>query len=302
MWVFGGTGFIGAHITKQLAQDPDNRVILSIHKSLPNQQLENVITLQKELIDITIQDFEKFTPIKIFHLARFGASTPLLRLFRSNRGAKTNQKLIERLNQLDKFPTINYVSGSLMYGAQKEPATEFTKLNPVGFAKAYIDGETPFLKAKSNNINIHFHRPGWILGPSSWFKVFFWSYYLREGKIPYYGTGEQLMSIISVEDCARLIIQASDSLASNQDQNIYSYKPITQKNFALKVADTLSCDTKQISFDSVKKEYDWQTAEALTTSIPLSTRNSDVLKAFTPKFQSLETLIDKVISELKDLD
>jgi nucleoside-diphosphate-sugar epimerase len=300
IWVLGGTGFIGAYLTKQLAKDPDNRVILSIHKSLPNQQLENVITLQKELDEITIEDFEQFTPYKIFHLARFGASTPILRLLSSNKGAKTNQKLIERLNQLDTFPAVNYVSGSLMYGAQKESATELSKLNPVGFAKPYIDGEAPILEAQKRRLNIHFHRPGWILGPSSWFKVFFWDYYKQSGKVPYYGSGEQLMSIISVEDCAGLIIHASKLLAPYQDQNIFNFKPIAQKEFALKVAEILNCETIQIGFEKVKKQYDWQTAEALTTSIPLSTNNSEIINTYSPKYQNLDLLIEDVINQLKD--
>ncbi|MFY0674460.1 MAG: NAD(P)-dependent oxidoreductase [Bacteroidia bacterium] len=299
IWVFGGTGFIGSHITQQLAQNPENRVILLVHKSLPSVHFENVITLQRELEDVSLADFKRFTPSQIFHLARFGATNPLFRLFSANKGAKANKRLLGEIEQLDKQPAINYVSGSLMYGAQQDIAYENAPLNPVGFARPYIDGESPFIEKQQSGLNIHFHRPGWILGPSSWFKIFFWDYYKKTNKIPYYGSGEQLMSIISVEDCASLIIHASNLLEHGKDQNIFIYEPISQMQFSQTIASALNTSIEQVSTNEVKRQYDWHTAEALTTSIPIGTLNDKIIKNYKPINPNLSEVIKDVLVELQ---
>ncbi|MGB0430982.1 MAG: NAD-dependent epimerase/dehydratase family protein [Bacteroidia bacterium] len=298
IWVFGGTGFIGSHLVDSLKQNNQFRIILFVHKTLPGPKFENVITIQKELSDINETDFKSWPPQQIFHLARFGASKSILRKLSANKGKIVNSKLIESLRSLENPPAVHYVSGSLMYGHQQNSVNEDAPLNPVGFAKPYINGERPFLNAKHKNLNIHFYRPGWILGPSSWFKAFFWNHYIKYNKVPYYGSGSQLMSIISVEDCAGLIAFSSQKLDQNHDQNILLYPAISQKEFASHIAKKLSVAIENIPFKQIEKNYDLETAEALTSSIPLTSKNIENISSYTPMFKSLNELLNQVIKKL----
>jgi nucleoside-diphosphate-sugar epimerase len=299
IWVFGATGYIGRALIKVLQKNSDNRVIALTHKTLPGANFEEIICLQKSLTQLTKEDFEQFPPQQIYHLARFGAPLPFLRNYSATKGAKANTRLIDILKSLDKTPDINYVSGSLMYGATEKPTTEDSILNPMGFGKAYIKGEEPFLNNKLNELNIHFYRPGWILGPSSWFEAFFWKPYLLHGIVPYYGDGKQLMSIISLADCAGLIAHGSNHLKTNEDLNPAIFPTISQFDFAKKMSVKLGCDTKKINLSEMQKTMDYQTIEALTTSINLASKHRDIISSYIPKYQSIDEILTETIEQLK---
>jgi nucleoside-diphosphate-sugar epimerase len=208
IWIFGGTGFIGNALVSQLASNPQNRLFLLLHRTTNFKKYEAFNTFYGSLSDFDFNLFERYPPDIIFHLARFAGGNPVTRHLASRRAFMANQRLKSMLKKLEKPPVVVYVSGSLMYGPQlgNGCATENTPLNPVAFATHYIKGEEPWIEAQKEGIpDIRFARPGWIVGTSSWFKEFFWNFYLKTGKIPFYGDGNQLMSVVGLQDCARLI-------------------------------------------------------------------------------------------------
>jgi nucleoside-diphosphate-sugar epimerase len=304
IWVLGGTGFIGTALVKNLSSNPENLLHLLVHKNIPYKFLEpfNIFTGSLEKFDLNWM--VKYPPEIIFHLARIGGSNYFTRSFASLRGAKANRRLINFLDNLKSPPVVVYVSGSLMYGHQSEGkfADENSDLSPVSYARHYIRGEQPWLDAqKKKELDIRFARPGWIVGPSSWFKAFYWNYYLKTGKIPMYGNGNQLMSLIDIDDCAGQIVNLADNGRKNQNLNIFSSSPVTQQFFAETTARFLNTGIDIISARKTEKVYGRTVAEAFISSIPLKSVFPDVIGLYKNKYPNAEEIINKTISALKHI-
>lgn len=298
-WIFGATGFIGQALFDCLAENPQNRLFLLLHRRMPFKKFENHNTFTGSLPDFDPRLFERYPPHVVFHLARFPGGNAFTRTLASQRAFKANQRLVELLKKLEKPPVVVYVSGSLMYGPQKnnEPATEQTPLNPAAFAKYYIRGELPWLRAQERKIlDLRFARPGWIVGPSSWFAEFFWKYYLRTGKVPYYGDGSQLMSLVGLRDCARLIARLAEKGTVRQNLNIFTMPPLSQKEFSELLAGKLNAAATGISVKDLRRRYGKTVASALTSSIPLSTLYPDFYRDYQPVAPDLEAVFDEVLS------
>ncbi|MBI1182787.1 NAD-dependent epimerase/dehydratase family protein [bacterium] len=301
IWILGATGFIGRALTQQLAQNKANRVVLFGHKTLPGAAFEPHIYLQGGFSNITKETYQRYPPAHIFHLARFAAPLPFLRFISSKFGKKSNLQLIDFLRNENSTTRLHYVSGSLMYGATTSGShNETAALNPVGFAKAYVAAELPFMQARKQDLSVSFYRPGWILGPDSWFKTFFWRPFCKTGKVPYYGDGSQLMSLVSLHDCAAIIARGAEHLPLNEDLNVFAKPPITQKEFSEKVAQSLGCESYSVDLEQMKKlGIDRHAIEALTTSIPLSSKHGDFYNSFRPEYKSVEELIGNVCVQLQ---
>lgn len=297
VWVFGGNGFIGKSIVESLKKRPRIRVINLQHKSLPGPDFEDVINITGGIEAFDICWFQRFKPHHIFHCARMAGGNPIMRNLASKRGQKANQKLVQALIASNYSGKLSYVSGSLMYGNSTNPFTESSPLQPIGFAKEYLKAEEPWLNAKQA-LDISFMRPGWILGPSSWFKAYFYDVYVKQGFVPYYGSGEQKMSIISLEDCAGLIVHASVQLGPSLDQNIFKAAPITQKEFSALAAGILGVPSKAVSLQEIESATDVHVAEALSSDCQLHTHHQQVVDSYTPKWSSLEQLLKQTIEQL----
>ncbi len=299
IWMFGATGFIGRALFDHLAMNPQNRLFLLLHRKMPFKKFENHNTFTGNLSDFDSRLFEHYPPDAIFHLARFPGGNAFTRMLASQRAFKANQRLVEILEKLEKPPVIVYVSGSLMYGPQKinEPATERTPLNPAAYAKYYIKGELPWLRAQEQKIlDVRFARPGWIVGPSSWFAEFFGKYYLKTDKVPYYGDGSQLMSLVSLRDCARLIARLAEKGTVRQNLNIFTMPPLPQKEFSELLAGKLNAAATEISMQNLHRRYGKTVASALTSSIPLSTLYPDFYRDYQPVAPDLEAVFEEVLS------
>lgn len=247
---------------------------------------------------------EKYPPDIIFHLARLGGSNAISRRISSAKGKKANQRLIQFLPKLKTSPVIVYVSGSLMYGNQKNDllANENSTLNPISYAKYYYRAEEPWLKAQLfGQSDIRFARPGWILGQDSWFRIFYWEPYIRSGKIPLYGDGSQLMSLIYLDDCVAQIVKLAEKGQGNQNLNIFSGPPISQKNFAELLAKRLKTDVKQFPDSKLKMKYGKTVTEALTSSIPLATLYPELNNFDSFYYPNVPDMLKKVISFFENI-
>jgi nucleoside-diphosphate-sugar epimerase len=298
IWVLGGTGFIGSELVKRLSKDPANLLTLLIHRRADYRQLENLNTFKGSLGTIDPAWFERYPPDVVFHLARPAGSNFLTRNLRSFRGEKANGRLISILSGLKKPPVVVYVSGSLMYGPvdADSPAYEDSPLNPGAFAKAYYRNEKPWIDAQQQGrLDIRFARPGWIVGTTSWFRQFFWEPYRLNGKVPCYGDGSQLMSVIHNSDCASMIDQLGRHKTPVKALNIFAMEPVTQLEFSMKLASLLKTETGMISFDQLVRIYGSTTAKALTLSIPMKTHYPDMHLESKIRFPSVEGLLTDII-------
>ncbi len=302
IWILGGTGFIGKALVNQLSNDSQNNLHLLIHKNIPYQHLEYFNTFTGSLAGFDLEWLDKYPPDVIYHLARLGGSNFLTRSLASRKGAKANTRLISFLSQMKSPPIVVYVSGSLMYGHQENGnfADESATLSPVSYAKTYINGEKPWIETQQKKVlDIRFARPGWIAGSDSWFKSFYWNPFLKTGKVPMYGDGNQLMSIIHVEDCAGQIIHLANLGGTNQNFNIFCGNPVTQQIFSETLAGLLEVDTEPIQIEVLIRKYGRIVSQAFNTSIPLSTKYPALASNYSFRYPDLKTILTQALFVLK---
>jgi len=300
IWILGGTGFIGRSLLNYLSSDPMNRLHLLVHKNIPYRHLEKYNTITGSLDHFDLKWFDRYPPDVVFHLARMAGPGPLRRQIASRRGELANKRLLNCFRSLDKPPIVVYVSGSLMYGDQPGDirADEFTSLNPVAFGRDYIRAEHPWMSpSKESGLTIKLVRPGWIVGPGSWFRVFFWNHFLQTGKVPVYGDGSQMMSLIQLDDLGGMIGKVPEM--EPDVLNLFAGNPVTQLQFSKKMADILSVETENISFDQIRKKYGKAETEALSSSIPLKTVYPEQWAAYQFLYPKPEDMLIHTISLLQ---
>jgi nucleoside-diphosphate-sugar epimerase len=298
VWVLGGTGYIGSALVKHLSGDPRNRLNLLIHKRGDRRFLESFNTFYGSLSHIDKQWFENYPPDVVFHLARPAGSNSLTRFFRSYQGAQANHRLIRILSGLPKPPMVVYVSGSLMYGKRTNPAHEATPLQPEAFARYYIRNEQPWLDAqKSGILDVRFARPGWIVGPGSWFLQFFWKPFLQTGKVPCYGNHP--MSLIHLDDCAALIDALSRFGQKGQNVNVFSGPVVSHQEFCRVLAQILEADIMYLTYRDTESKYGKTLAQALTSSTPMNTLYPGIYSQTNIRFQTMEEILKEVVGSLK---
>lgn len=303
IWIFGGTGFIGRTLVTRLSACHKNSLHLLIHRNRPYANLEALNTFSGSLQKFDSLWFEKFPPAILFHLARPAGRNSLTRFFVSLLGEIANVRLTKILRALPVPPALVYVSGSLMYGLRTRgtPALEDSDLNPLSFAASYSRLEKPFSIAREKGfLDVRIARPGWIVGPSSWFREFFWKPYLMNGKVPCYGDGTQQMSIIHLDDCAALIAAMGQEDFKNRDLNIFSGQPISQKQFSGILTKLLNTKMMMVPFRDACRLYGKTAALALTSSIPLGTLHEDIYSKTGLNYPDPESILADVIDVLKN--
>jgi nucleoside-diphosphate-sugar epimerase len=303
IWVLGSTGYVGKSIMHSLIQDfiPEGHMVSPIiHKALAPPEFEGCNTLSGSLQNFNSFWLKKFPPSGLIHAARMAGANPLLRALAAQRGLHGNKKWLAMLSDLDKTPPIVYVSGTLVYGNlnKGQVAHEGYPLNPTAFAKHYSKAEQPFENARYK-LDIRMVRPPWIIGPSSWFYHFFYKPAMQSGFVPIYGEGNQLMSLIHIADCGKMIVHALRNGMPSTNYNIFAAPPISQAEFSHLVAGflNLKCDyaTKKSHF--LKREQ----LEALTSNTPVKTNHNDWFASFDFKFPNVPAMIEDVILQLSDL-
>lgn len=302
-WIFGGTGFIGDALVKKLSEDESNRLHLLIHKKRSFKSLEHINTFSGSLQDFDPSWFLKYPPDIIYHLARPAGGNNFSRFLAARTGQKANRRLIQILRDLHKPPVIVYVSGSLMFGPRANGALAFedSALAPVSFAASYFRLETPWIEAgKRGVLDVRMARPGWIVGPSSWFEEFFWKPYLASGRVPFYGDGIQQMSVIHLEDCAGLIAALGNAKEQSRGLNIFCGPILSQSEFSSQMAGLLNTETTRIPINKIVRKYGKTVAMALTSSIPMGTRYKEIYKGCGCKYPDSEAILVNVIGIFKD--
>lgn len=303
IWILGGTGFVGTALVKQLSEDPANLLHLLVHKHIPYKLLEPFNTFTGSLESFDLSWIEKYPPDIIFHIARLSGGNGLMRRLAAKRGAKANHRLIQFLQGMKKPPVVVYISGSLMYGNQVSGyyANEQSPLQPISYARHYVGAEEPWLNAQAMQLlDVRFARPGWIIGPASWFKVFYWDYYTKTGMVPMFGDGQQLMSLIHLDDCAGQAIHLGLYGSKQQDLNIFAGPAVTQQVFAETLAYLLKATIRPFSLKELISIYGITVAEALTSSIPLQTAYGQMRDGYVLQCPSVGEMLSASLLALKD--
>lgn len=302
IWVLGATGFIGRALLEVLATGPGHSIHLLIHKTAPYRQLEAFNTFSGSLGTLDPGWLKRYPPDVVFHMARLGGRRGILRKWAAHQGEKANRRLLQILASLEKPPVVVYVSGSLMYGPQDghAAASEESPLAPAAFARYYHRAERPWLEAQqAGKLDVRFARPGWVVGPGSWFDQCFYQPMRATAKVPCFGGGQQLMSLVHLDDCARLISALGFHGRPGQNLNIFAGKPLTQAHFASLLADLSGLPLRHFSLRETEKILGKTVAQALTTSIPLQTIHPDLYRHAALRFSGHRELLAHVLGLLE---
>ena len=291
IWILGATGYVGRALSVAAMKEyPPARLITFGHRKMDARLMEESNHFVCPLNEISEGLLERYPPKKIFHCARMAGSSDRKRHTAAQKGAAANERLIQMLRKMKDSPVLIYCSGSLMYGPQTSEANEQTPLKPIGYARAYLQAEEPFLNARNErHLDARMARPAWILGPGSWFHAFFLDPAKKTGKVPYYGSGEQLMSVLSLKSCAVQLLRVADKGAPFSDQNLVCYAPLTQRDFSQILADILGLPTIRVPESALLKRHGKTVTEALCTSIPIGTLNDDWRTEWSREVSGLRT-------------
>lgn len=269
--VLGGTGFIGSAVIDQLKKKKQNTVV-TVHRSRPDNS--DIPTINADIRSFDWHLLDVNPPSAIIHLARISGRRKLSRYIAGWRGYLASQKLIRWMKTVKNPPHLIYVSGTLVYGdCEGAVIDETAPLNPIAFQKDYIRAEYPFLEHIDSDLPISIVRPPWVIGPDSWFQQFYVEPCRKSGKIRQYGSGDNMMSLIHVEDCARQITEVALSSERGNVYNLISCEPISHAEFCTITADLLQAEIHKMSDQQLRRKYGKTVYEALTFSSRITSRH-----------------------------
>lgn len=266
--VLGGTGFIGQLLVQALCKQKKQVICLTHHRSIPRNL---PVQIQKIPGSIVNFDWNRLREAEIiFHLARIPGSGPVSRKIAATASFYANTRLLHWLRDCQNPPLLVFVAGTLAYGSHQDQfIDETTPLTPTSFARDYAKGEAPLVHAISNSqIPGMILRPAWVYGVQSWFNGFFLSPMRRQNVIPRYGPGENWMSLISVEDCAGLMLHYAMHGQPSQTYNLFCGHPVRQIEFVRMLA-TLAPEKsiQKIDLNEVRRKYGKAVREAFEFSL-----------------------------------
>lgn len=177
-----------------------------------------------------------------------------------------------------------------MYGnCGKRVVPETANPNPVGYAKYYYQAEEPFLKSILRGKNVIMLRAPWVIGNGSWFQFLYKKPVLETGELPMYGDSGRVMSLITVEDCAALLIYYAMN-AQPGIYNIYSHQMIYADFLEL-----IRKSSKRVVDISPSKRLDRTTINSICTEIILGTNYPDLLNAYKLKNPLLDNYVERLM-------
>src|SRR3989454_2081647 len=222
--VLVGSGFLGAPLVRRLCAAGVRTTCLLHHSPLP---VPTAGVLRGSVDRFPWRTLEEDPPDVIFHLARIAGRGGIRGALTRLRNRVANERLVLGLTAWARPPLVVYVGGTLAYGSRGEAlVTEQTPLAPTSFSRDYHHAELPWLRAiRGNDAPVIVARPAWVLGPGSWFEVYYRRFLRAERAVPLYGTGDNWMSPVHVEDCARPLQHPAPPPAPASVVNLFARPP-----------------------------------------------------------------------------
>ena len=281
--LLGGTGFIGSHVLSRLRVRTDVRTMVLAHRSVDHRSLEDVNLVVDSLTRWDLSWIGIFEPDTIIHVARLGGPGWLRRAIASRRGSRANQRLVEWLTAHAPHTRVIYVSGTLVYGDRGDmDVDENASVNPTAFAREYIRAEYPWMDVQRDGaLPVTIVRPPWVVGPGSWFHAHYVRPALRDRGVPLYGSGDNWMTLLDVEDCAGAIVHLAEQAQPPMTVNLLAPGQWTrQREFTETLAGLLGACVCPIDVHDRRRFRDRAVAEALTFSLRATTSHPGALDGY----------------------
>jgi len=238
--ITGGTGFIGQHLTRRLIAAGNQPILLARDRAKARYLFGPHIDIVESLDEIEDQTHLD----AVINLA----GAPLLGgLWTKNRRKEltdsrinTTQDLMDLLERLQTKPHV-LISGSAVgyYGtSQSHTFTEQDQANTNFTAKLCADWEAAALKAEQWGIRVCLMRMGIVFGKDGGaFPQLTRPITFGLGTI--FGSGQQWMSWIHIDDLVRMIVWALGDENVSGPINAVAPAPVTAAEFTHKIADHL---------------------------------------------------------------
>ncbi len=306
--VLGGSGFIGRAVISAL-QNKGCRITAMVRQSPvadAAHSQNDAGPVSGERVEIITGDIRTFNwsrleddlPDTIIHLARIPGRRRLSRWLAGLRGKAASRRLVRWLGSLSRPPHLVFVSGTLVYGDRgKETIDETASLQPIAFQRDYIKAETPFLDQVGKEIPVSIVRPPWVIGGGSWFRQFYYNS-AKNGTITQYGKGNNVMSLIHVDDCAGQICSVAFNGDSGRIYNLCSCPPILHSEFIQKCADMLNAVIEVRSDKELLNKYGRALYEALTFSLDV-TSCEPLVRDYPNRFPDANAAIAGAVAECR---
>jgi nucleoside-diphosphate-sugar epimerase len=289
--LIGASGFVGSRVLKELLKEEVVIYALKNKSKIPSNEKIKVIDGGIKALDA--QKLREIKPEYIFHCARptFSRLRKLGRKIAAQKAYSLNKNLIRQIKKSGIQSKLIFASGSLAYGNNTGIIDEKTPLNPISYSKDYIKGEFPITKDKGNeNLTILTIRLPWMIGIGSWFQWFYLNNIKSSEQIPLFGSGKNIMSLMDVEDAARLMISYAKKMNDTRAYNVFSPFQLTQEDFANRVQQVLGgaiVDHKKI-YPKLEKAA----LEAFQSNIQLATNYPKILNNY--NFTSIEETLKRL--------
>lgn len=227
-FITGATGFIGSAVTERLLEK--NHQVTGLTHSP-----EKTETLRKKGVKPVVGDMRQpkswISSVQdaevVIHTATLQVpARPDRKYLKKLKNAQETavSSLIEAASSCKVFI---YTSGMTVYGTGKETKTEDSDIDPVELAKPYVAGERLLMDAyEKNEFPVMILRPAGVYGAGGIFAKY-WTTPISKGKrAPYPGSGVQVKSFVSVEDCARAYLRCVENPMPGEIFNVADDAPV----------------------------------------------------------------------------
>ncbi len=298
-FILGATGFMGSVLLETLL-DQNHRVSCLVHqRPVPVSVRDTVKTYRGSILTFPWSQLEgEAMPDVIYHFARIPGKGPASRRIAAWLSRRANQRLLNWLSTLEDPPLLVLVAGTLGYGDHGTRATdESTPLTPISFAREYAIGEQPVVRELSRGrVPVMVMRPAWVYADQSWLKSFFLKPMQQHGMVPLYGTGENLMSLIHVQDVAGLLSHIAGHGESGQTYNLFTPPAVRQRDFVDLLSKLSGLPVQPVDRETLRRRGGRTLVEALTFSLNVSTRHEDLYTGYKPVYPDLKSGLSTILS------
>jgi nucleoside-diphosphate-sugar epimerase len=297
--VLGGSGFMGAPLVRALVGSGVRTTCLTHRRAAP---VAEAASLVGSVDRFRWRSIEADLPDVIFHLARISRRSRFDGGLIRARNHVASERLSLWLMSCPRPPLLVFVGGTLAYGSHGEaPVTEETALAPISFSRDYHAAEGPWLRAaRSGDAPVIIARPAWVMGPGSWLEAYFLCPMRETGAVPLYGDGANWMSLLHVDDCARLLIHAARRAPLMAVVNLFSGPPLRQADFVERLSRASGLPVRPVSLDDVDAKHGRAVREAFAFSARVGTVHEALHATCPPVHGDLDAALRALLAAQAD--